>query len=77
MTEPITPTPDEAKEWPLRYRYAHEVKPGDYLISMGTFNKVHRVKTFEPYDSVQINAGGINYARRKRDSFWVLVSPDE
>jgi hypothetical protein len=80
---PPVPAPVEAEGWPLRYRWAEEIKAGDYLIVMGDFQKVDRVNTFEPYASIQIVARGkegvINYARTSRhrpyDSFWVLVSP--
>ena len=76
-------TPEEAKDWPMHYLWAEEIKPGDYLIVMGEFQKVDRVKSFEPYSSIQIAArgasGSINYARtnkhRPHDSFWVLVKP--
>lgn len=74
--EEITPTPEEAEDWEPRYVFANEVKVGDYLIDMGTFQKVYSVRTFEPYDSVQIKAGPINYSKRRTNSVWILQKPE-
>jgi hypothetical protein len=74
---PAVQTPEEAVDWKARYVFAHEVKEGDYLVDMATFQKVYSVRTFEPYDSVQIKAGKINYSKRKTNGVWVLQKPEE
>lgn len=76
----VEPTPEEAEDWPTRYLPVAQVKEGDYVVDLGEFMKVSRVKTFEPYDSVQITARGprsgtIHYAYRNYNSVWTLIKP--
>jgi hypothetical protein len=73
--EKVIETPQEAVEWPTRYVSAEQVSAGDYLIDLGGFHKVTGVKTFEPYNSVQIKTGNVVRSRTNRQAVWVLKQP--
>jgi hypothetical protein len=67
--------PQEARLWPLGYRSVACLKTGDYLIRMGSYERVESVT--EDNGDTLVRTDVASYALDSTETCWSLVKPSE
>lgn len=65
--------PPEARKWPLARIRADGVQPGDYLIRLGSFEKVTETEVATDYAWIQTKKA--DYTSSREAQYWILMKP--